>query len=359
MSEVDYRLLIIGGGTGGHIFPGITIAHYLMNRHWKILWIGSTDRMESIIVPEHNINIKIMKMNFLNKKGCRYYLPILLQLANTITKSFNIIQKWKPDVVLGLGGYISAPGILAAWLYSVPIVIYEQNRIAGLTNRWLSKISNYVLQAFPGNLTHALVVGNPIRQEILIIPEPEVRFVGRKNYPLRVLVMGGSQGSEIINNVIPQVAMILGNKITLWHQVGTCFFNKTLKLYQDTCNNSQYRLTEFIYDIAEAYSWADIVICRSGALTVTEIAAVGLPAIFVPYPHKDKHQYWNAVCMESIGSAKIMEQSSFTPSRVADLLLTFDRKKLLRMASLGKSISIINATEKISSLLASIACSNK
>ncbi|WWO96591.1 MAG: undecaprenyldiphospho-muramoylpentapeptide beta-N-acetylglucosaminyltransferase [Candidatus Dasytiphilus stammeri] len=359
MNEFSSRLLIIGGGTGGHIFPGIAIAHYLMKKQWKILWLGSSDRMESTLVPQHNIDIEIINMNLIRKKGLKYYLPGLVQLGGNLIKSLNIIKTWKPDVVLGMGGYISGAGIVAAWLYDIPIVIHEQNRIAGLTNRWLAKISRYVLQGLPGDLNNALVVGNPLRNEIRNIVSPEVRFLGRENLPLRVLVMGGSQGSQILNNIIPQVAMILGSKITVWHQVGSWFLTKTMiKSYQEKYETS-YRISEFISDIAEAYSWADIVICRSGALTVSEISAVGLPAIFVPFPHKDQHQYWNAVLLEDIGAAKIIKQSYFTASRVAALLESFDRRQLLRMALLGRSIGIMNATEKIADIIERAALSDK
>lgn len=218
------------------------------------------------------------------------------------------MKAYKPDAVLGMGGYVSGPGGLAAWLCGVPVVLHEQNGIAGLTNRWLSKIAKRVLQAFPGAFPNAPVVGNPVREDVLALPAPQQRLAGRMG-PIRVLVVGGSQGARILNQTMPKVAEQLGGRITLWHQVGKGALPTVLADYEKV-GQTQHKVTEFIDDMAAAYDWADIVVCRSGALTVSEIAAAGLPALFVPFMHKDRQQYWNALPLEKAGAAKSLNNHS-------------------------------------------------
>ncbi|WWO98124.1 MAG: undecaprenyldiphospho-muramoylpentapeptide beta-N-acetylglucosaminyltransferase [Candidatus Dasytiphilus stammeri] len=344
------RLIVIAGGTGGHIFPGIAIVQYLISQGWKILWLGTSDRLEATLVPQHGIEIEFIRIQGLRGKGIKPFFTLFPKFISAICKAYQIIRLWHPNVVLGMGGYVSAPGCLAAWIYGIPIVIHEQNGIAGLTNRWITKIAKITLQAFPGTLKNAVLVGNPIRNKLRRLPPPEMRWSCRKDLPLRILVLGGSQGSQILNFTIPQVAILMGNKITIWHQVGKQSLNTVMKYYQQVYH-TKYRLNEFIEDIALAYAWADIVICRSGAMTVSEIAVVGLPAIFVPFKHNDKQQYWNALPLERIGAAKILEQSKFTAPLVAEILEKLDRSTLLKMAVLARSLAIRDATERIAAII--------
>ncbi|WWP00873.1 MAG: undecaprenyldiphospho-muramoylpentapeptide beta-N-acetylglucosaminyltransferase [Candidatus Dasytiphilus stammeri] len=344
------RLIVMAGGTGGHIFPGIAIAQYLMSHGWKILWLGTADRLEATLVPQHGIEIEFIRIQGLRGKGIKAFLTLCPKFISAVRKACKIIKLWHPNVVLGMGGYVSGPGCLAAWIYGIPIIIHEQNGIAGLTNRWIAKIAKITLQAFPGTFKNAVVVGNPIRDKLRTLPPPEVRFSCRQTLPLRILVLGGSQGSQILNFTIPQLAIIMGNKITIWHQVGKQALNIVMKYYQQVYH-TKYRLNEFIEDIALAYSWADIVICRSGAMTVSEIAVVGLPAIFVPFKHNDRQQYWNALPFEKIGAAKILEQSKFTAQMVAEILKKLDRSTLLSMAVSARSLAISDATERIAAMI--------
>ncbi|WWP01385.1 MAG: undecaprenyldiphospho-muramoylpentapeptide beta-N-acetylglucosaminyltransferase [Candidatus Dasytiphilus stammeri] len=344
------RLIVMAGGTGGHIFPGITIAQYLMNQGWKILWLGTPDRLEATLVPQHGIEIEFIRIQGLRGKGIKGFLNSCPKFISAVRKASQIIKLWHPNVVLGMGGYVSGPGCLAAWRYGIPIVIHEQNSIAGLTNRWIAKIAKITLQAFPGTFKNAVLVGNPIRHKLHTLPSPEVRFVCRKQFPLRILVLGGSQGSHILNFTIPKLAIIMGSKIIIWHQVGKQAFDTVMKYYQPVYH-TKYRLNEFIEDIALAYTWADIVICRSGAMTVSEIAVVGLPAIFVPFKHNDRQQYWNALPLERIGAAKILEQSKFTAPLVAEILEKLDRVTLLNMAVSARSLAIRDATERIAAII--------
>ncbi|VDZ74977.1 UDP-N-acetylglucosamine--N-acetylmuramyl-(penta pe ptide pyrophosphoryl-undecaprenol N-acetylglucosamine transferase [Atlantibacter hermannii] len=221
----------------------------------------------------------------------------------------------------------------------------SKNGIAGLTNKWLAKIARKVMQAFPGAFPNADVVGNPVRTDVLALPEPELRLAGRSG-PVRVLVVGGSQGARILNQTMPQVAGRLGERITLWHQCGKGALNEVQQAYAEA-GQPQHKVTEFIDDMAAAYSWADVVVCRSGALTVSEIAAAGLPAIFVPFQHKDRQQYWNALPLEKAGAAKIFEQPQFTVDAVSETLAGWDRATLLAMAKRARGAAIVDATERV------------
>ncbi|MEQ4544011.1 MAG: undecaprenyldiphospho-muramoylpentapeptide beta-N-acetylglucosaminyltransferase, partial [Pantoea agglomerans] len=309
------RLMVMAGGTGGHVFPGLAVAHHLMEQGWQVRWLGTADRMEADLVPKHGIDIDFIRISGLRGKGMKALLLAPLRIFNAWRQARRIMKAWQPDVVLGMGGYVSGPGGLAAWSCGIPVVLHEQNGIAGLTNKWLAKIATKVLQAFPGAFPAADVVGNPVRTDVLALPLPAQRLANRHG-PIRVLVIGGSQGARILNQTLPQVAALVGDEITLWHQTGKGSLPETEKAYQQV-GQTQHKVTEFIDDMAAAYAWADAVVCRSGALTVSEVAAAGLPAIFVPFQHKDRQQYWNALPLEKAGAARIFEQPQFTAEAVA------------------------------------------
>lgn len=345
MSVSTRRLMIMAGGTGGHVFPGLAVARYLLAQGWQVRWLGTADRMEADLVPKHGIEIDFIQISGLRGKGLRAQLLAPLHIYRAVRQAKKIIRDYQPDVVLGMGGYVSGPGGLAAWLCAVPLVLHEQNGIAGLTNRILAKIAKKVLQAFPSAFLHADVVGNPLRSDLLVLPPPTQRLATRAG-AIRVLVMGGSQGARILNQVLPGVAAQFGEQITIWHQVGKGALTEVQQAYQQY-NQQQHKITEFIDDMAAAYLWADVVVCRSGALTVSEIAAVGLPAIFVPFQHKDRQQYWNALPLEEAGAGTIIEQSQFTVSAVSSLLASWDRATLVAMAEKARAIAIPDATERV------------
>ncbi|NRN27273.1 undecaprenyldiphospho-muramoylpentapeptide beta-N-acetylglucosaminyltransferase [Photorhabdus heterorhabditis] len=349
MSGKTRRLMVMAGGTGGHVFPGLAVAHHLKNQGWEVRWLGTADRMEADLVPKYGIEIEFVQISGLRGKGIKALLTAPARIFKAIRQAKAIMRRYQPDVVLGMGGYVSGPGGIAAWMCGIPVVLHEQNGIAGLTNRWLAKIATTVLQAFPGAFPKAPIVGNPVREDVLTLPTPEQRLAGREG-PVRVLVIGGSQGARILNQIMPEVAARMGDKITLWHQTG----KGVKESVQDAYNNSvkcEHKVTEFIDDIAQAYAWADVVVCRSGALTVSEVAAAGLPGIFVPFQHKDRQQYWNALPLERAGAAKILEQPQLTVDAVVELLTQWQRPQLLEMAKKARSAAITDATEQVSAAL--------
>ncbi|WP_324029059.1 undecaprenyldiphospho-muramoylpentapeptide beta-N-acetylglucosaminyltransferase [Pantoea sp. JZ2] len=347
------RLMVMAGGTGGHVFPGLAVAHHLEAQGWQVRWLGTADRMEADLVPKHGIDIDFIRISGLRGKGSKALLLAPVRIFNAWRQARKIIKAWKPDVVLGMGGYVSGPGGLAAWSCGVPVVLHEQNGIAGLTNKWLAKIATKVMQAFPGAFPHAEVVGNPVRTDVLALPSPAQRLAGRSG-PIRILVIGGSQGARILNQTLPQIAARLGETITLWHQTGKGALQEVQQAYHQA-GQPQHKVTEFIDDMAAAYAWADVVICRSGALTVSEIAAAGLPAIFVPFQHKDRQQYWNALPLEGAGAAKIFEQPQFTAEAVAETLRHWDRPTLLAMAEKAHAVAVPDATERVAQEVARAA----
>ncbi|WP_274850480.1 undecaprenyldiphospho-muramoylpentapeptide beta-N-acetylglucosaminyltransferase [Serratia marcescens] len=353
MSGKPKRLMVMAGGTGGHVFPGLAVAHHLMAQGWQVRWLGTADRMEADLVPKHGIEIDFIRISGLRGKGLKAQLTAPLRIWQAVRQAKAIMRSYQPDVVLGMGGYVSGPGGLAAWQCGIPVVLHEQNGIAGLTNRWLARIAAKVMQAFPGAFPNAEVVGNPVRTDVLALPLPAERLQGREG-PIRVLVIGGSQGARVLNQTVPEVAARLGDRITLWHQVGKGALETVLRDYERV-GQTQHKVTEFIDDMAAAYAWADVVVCRSGALTVSEIAAAGLPAIFVPFMHKDRQQYWNARPLEEAGAAKIIEQPQFNADVVAELLASWDRKTLLAMAEKAHAVAIPDATERVAAELVRLA----
>lgn len=346
----DKRVLVMAGGTGGHVFPGLAVARELQTQGFQVRWLGTADRMEAELVPTQGIAIDFIKIQGIKGKGLLALLLAPWRIFTAWQQARRIIKAWSPNVVLGMGGYVSGPGGLAAWSCGIPVVLHEQNAVAGLTNKWLAKIASKVLQAFAGALPDAEVVGNPVRSELLTLAEPQVRLAGRSG-PIRVLVIGGSQGARILNQILPKVAEIMGESIEIRHQAGKDASDQVSTAYQ-TCGIATAQVSDFIQDVANAYAWADVVVCRSGALTVSEIAAVGLAAIFVPFQHKDRQQYLNALPLENLGAAKIIEQHKFTAERVAAILQAWDRPKLLSMAKQAKTLGIVDATPKVAQAVA-------
>lgn len=347
------KLLIMAGGTGGHVFPALAVAQCLIKQGWQVQWLGTADRMEAMLVPKHGININFIEISGLRGKGIFALLCAPFRISKAVFQARKIMKSYRPNVVLGMGGYVSGPGGIAAKLCGVPIVLHEQNGVAGLTNKWLAKIATRVLQAFPSAFNNVEVVGNPVREDILQLPAPEVRFADRP-VPLRILIMGGSQGAKILNNIVPLAIKKLSYAVDVWHQAGKGMDSDVLALYEGVSQGS-VKVTEFIDNVAEAYGWADVIICRSGALTVSEISVVGVGAIFVPFMHKDKQQYWNAKELADAGAAKIIEQPDFNVETLVDLLSPLNRNQLLEMAIKAKQTLTINSAKRVADVIKSVA----
>lgn len=347
------KLLVMAGGTGGHVFPAIAVARELQQQGWEIRWLGTKDRMEAELVPKHGIAIEFIDISGIKGKRGLSLLKMPIEIMKAIFQARKIINDYQPDAVLGMGGYVSGPGGVAAKLCGVPLVLHEQNAVAGLTNKWLSKIANKTLQAFPTAFENAEVVGNPVRQDLFELAPPAARFAERHS-PLNILVMGGSQGAMVINQTVPAVAKQLGNQVFVSHQVGKGKRQGVEEIYLSANNGV---VSEFIDDMQAAYAWADLVICRSGALTVSEVAAAGLPAIFVPFQHKDRQQLLNAEFLAKDGAAIIIEQPDFTPETLLNTLqpLLADRQRLTQMAQLAHQKASPFAARRVAEVIVDVA----
>lgn len=344
------KLLVMAGGTGGHVFPAIAVVQKLQQRGWEICWLGTKDRMEAQLVPKYGIPIRFIQISGLRGKGLKALLGAPFTILRAVWQARKIIQEYQPDAVLGMGGYVSGPGGIAAKLCGVPIVLHEQNAVAGLTNSWLAKIATRVLQAFPNAFPCAEVVGNPVREALFETLPPEQRFAQHKE-KLHILIVGGSQGARVLNLTVPEAIAKLNKSLEIRHQAGKGSAEQVQALYAG--KGIVANVTEFIDDMAQAYAWADVVICRSGALTVCELAAVGTPAIFVPFQHKDRQQYLNAKYLADANAAKIIEQIDLTPERLCAILqpLLEEPKQLLTMALNARKMARPLAAQRVAEVI--------
>ncbi len=348
-------VLIMAGGTGGHVFPALVVAEALRNLDRQVVWLGTPKGIENRLVPEAGIPLERIRIAGLRRKGLLSWLLAPLKLLVAEWDALRVVRRCRPGVVLGMGGFAAGPGGVAAWLLRRPLVIHEQNAAAGLTNRLLAGLAREVLQAFPGSFSaaaRARTVGNPVRSEILAVENPGERFGARDslNSGLRVLVLGGSQGALALNKAVPAAAALIGAdaQLDIWHQTGEATHADALHAYEQA--NVQARVDPFIADMAAAYAWADMVVCRSGALTVSELAAAGVGAVLVPYPGSvDDHQTLNARFLADAGAAVLIQQSELTPRRLAEELLTSasDRQLLLERASRARELAPHDAADKV------------
>lgn len=359
-------LLVMAGGTGGHIFPGLAVAEKLKNEGWNIHWLGTAERMEADIVPQHGFKISFISISGLRNKSIVTRLALPFKLINALWQALTVIRKIKPDAVIGMGGYASAPGGLAAWFMNKPLVVHEQNAAAGLTNRLLAKIATKVCCAFPNAFQSdiaAQVVGNPLRASIVdnTISTKHNDDVIKESR--NVLVVGGSLGAQVLNQVAPSgFAKLVENcnedksdlPFKIWHQTGKGKHQEVIKEYsQQALDNEQFKVTDFIDDIASAYQWADVVLCRAGALTVSELAMAAKPAIFVPLPHAvDDHQTKNAQYLVSRGGAVLIKQSDLTSELLARQLkeLFKEPQTLKQMAKSAFEAADEDATKKVADI---------
>ena len=329
-------ILIMAGGTGGHIFPGLAVAAEMRAAGWDVVWMGGRGGMEERLVPKHGYRAAWIRAKAARGKGIVQKLLLPGNLLYSFWESARHIRRIKPNVVLGLGGYVAFPGGMMASLLNKPLALHEQNAIAGLTNQVLSRISDKVMQAFPETLKGAEWTGNPVRADIASLDLPEKRFKDRTG-PLRVLVVGGSLGAQALNDVLPKAIAILAEKPRVVHQAGEKHLETLRGNY--AAAGVQGELVAFIDDMASRYAEADLVICRAGAVTVSELAAGGLASVLVPFPHAvDDHQTANARFLADRGAAILIQQRDLTAEKLASLIASLDRPKLLDMARKARSL---------------------
>ena len=334
----------MAGGTGGHIFPALAVADQLRDNGWKVVWLGSKAGMESKLVPQYGFEIVWVRFSGLRGKGLLRTLLLPLNLLIAFWQSVRAIFQVRPDVVLGMGGYISFPGGMMAAALARPLVLHEQNSVAGLANKVLARVADRVLVAFPNSLKNAEWTGNPVRRDIAQLPVPDERFRSRSG-KLNLLIVGGSLGAQALNEAVPRALALIpaARRPQVTHQAG----EKHLAMLEEEYRRADVSATiqAFIRNMAEAYEIADLVICRAGALTVSELAAAGIASVLVPFPSAvDDHQTFNARYLSDQSAAILLPQADLTPRRLADLLLGFTREKLLDMANRARALGKPDAT---------------
>lgn len=354
----DAAVLIMAGGTGGHVFPALALARELRARSWQVLWLGTRRGLEAQLVPAEQIPIEWLSVSGLRGKGVWSWLKSPLLLLRALLQALAVIRRRRPAVVVGLGGFAAGPGGIAAWLLRRPLVIHEQNAIAGFTNRCLAHLARRVLAAFPASFAPGIkaeVVGNPVRREIVALAPPAQRFALRSG-PIRLLVVGGSQGAAHLNAVVPFALASCALQIDVRHQTGAKGLEAAQRHYKEAGCTGQ--LQAFIEDIAAAYGWADLVICRAGALTVSELAAAGVASILVPFPAAtDDHQTRNAAVLVDAGAAVMIPQHALTAERLVGELrrLCAGRGKLLAMAERARQLAKPNAASDLADVCVAVA----
>ena len=339
--------LIMAGGTGGHIFPGLAVAEELRARGWRVHWLGAPGSMESRIVPQHGFPLELIDFSGVRGKGLATLALLPLRLLRAFWQALQVVRRVQPDVVVGLGGYITFPGGMMGVLCGKPLVLHEQNSVAGMANKVLAGVADRVFTAFPDVLKKAQWVGNPLRSAFTRQAAPSERFAGRTG-PLRLLVAGGSLGAQALNDIVPRALALIpaADRPLVTHQSGATQIDALRANYQAA--GVQAELTPFIDDTASAFAAADIIVCRAGASTVTEIAAVGAAAIFVPFPFAvDNHQTTNARFLVNAGGGWLVQQSDLTPEGLAKMLLNSERTALVDIAEKAKNMQKINATREV------------
>ena len=344
-------LMIMAGGTGGHIFPALSVAEYVRAQGWNVVWLGSRAGMEARLVPPKGYTMAWIRFSGVRGRGLLAVASLPLNLLIAFWQSARAIFAHRPDVVLGMGGYVAFPGGMMASFLNRPLVLHEQNSIAGLTNKVLSTVADKVLVAFPrafGERSKVEWTGNPVRAEIAAVPVPETRDSGRAG-PLRVLVLGGSQGAAALNEIVPKAIELMpeARRPLVTHQTGATHF-ETVRANYERAGVGADLWPFFVEDMAERYAEADLLVCRAGASTIAELAAAGVPALLVPFPYAvDDHQTTNARFLSERGGAVLIPQSELTPEKLAGLLATLDREKLLAMARAARAAGKPDATRTV------------
>ena len=350
------RVTIMAGGTGGHVFPALAVARELAARGCQISWLGTPDSFESRVVPVHGFDLDTVAAYRLRGQGIRDRLLAPLRLVHAMAQAWRVLRRRRPQVVLGMGGFVTGPGGLVSRLLRIPLVVHEQNAIPGLTNRWLAKVATRVLEAFPGSFSGvgAQATGNPVRAEITALPTPQPVAEG----PLHLVIIGGSLGAQALNETVPAALALLdaAQRPFVRHQAGRGKAEETEAAYR--VHRVAAEVSEFIDDMAAAYAWADVAICRAGALTVSELMAAGLPAILVPFPFAvDDHQTANARFLTEAGAGRLIQQRDMTPQTLADLLrpMIADRDALHAMATNAYRLAQRDATQRVADVCMEVA----
>ncbi|HZH06782.1 MAG TPA: undecaprenyldiphospho-muramoylpentapeptide beta-N-acetylglucosaminyltransferase [Lautropia sp.] len=347
--------MIMAGGTGGHIFPGLAVAELMRQRNWRVVWLGNPSGMEARLVPQRGIEMKAVNFGGLRGKGLTTMFFLPLNLLRAFWQSLRAVRQADPAVVLGMGGYITFPGGMMAVLLGRPLVLHEQNSVAGLANKVLARISDRILVAFPATLPNSRWSGNPVAAAIAAVAPPEQRYPGRTG-PLRVLVVGGSLGARVFNQVLPQALgrMPPSLRPVIVHQSGRTHIEELRANYAAAAVDAE--AVDFIDDMAAAYAEADLVIARAGAMTVSEIACVGVASVLVPFPHAvDDHQTGNARFLSSSEAAFLIPQERFTAESLADLLSGLNRETLASMAAKARAHGKPDAAETVADACESLA----
>jgi len=348
-------VMIMAGGTGGHIFPGLAVARALREQGYRIAWLGTKAGLEARLIPDAGIPLHTVAVRGLRGKSLVSLTSGLARLAWSIVQAIVILMRERPAVVIGMGGYVAAPGGLAAFLTRSPLFIHEQNAVAGSTNRFLRRFASRVFTAFDGAFvgsTEAEWIGNPVRSDIAAVGDQRNPYAPER--ALRVLVLGGSQGALAINRLLPDVLVEMDKKGTsagleVWHQVGKAHLDKVTQEYASR-GFSETRVSAFIEDMAAAYAWADVVIARAGALTCSEVTAAACPAVLIPLPNAiDDHQRKNAAFLADVGAAIVLEQADTSASQLAELCIAFTQapERLSNMMEAARSIAKLEATQRI------------
>ncbi|HKY01232.1 MAG TPA: undecaprenyldiphospho-muramoylpentapeptide beta-N-acetylglucosaminyltransferase [Burkholderiales bacterium] len=348
-------VLIMAGGTGGHVMPALAVAKELSAQGWRIVWLGVPGSMEAELVPKHGYEMTYVRFSGLRGKGLLTKLLLPLKLLIAFSQCVGIMRRVKPNVVLGMGGYVTFPGGMMAVLFGKPLVVHEQNSIAGLSNRVLAMVADKVLVAFPSALPKSEFVGNPVRADILGVEPPATRFKDRTG-PMRLLVVGGSLGAQYLNEVLPQALALLTDdqRPQVLHQSGTRHIEELKAYYANAGIKAE--AVPFIDDMARAYADADWVLCRAGAMTIAELSAVGVASVLVPFPHAvDDHQTSNARYLADLGAAQVIQQQDLGPALLAAILTGFTREKLLAMAEKARGLAKPDATRAVANACIALA----
>ena len=355
----QYTLMVMAGGTGGHVYPAIAVADALQAQGWKIVWLATDGGMENRLIGNKPYAKAMMTMQGVRGKGLLGWLTLPVKLARAFAQARTAIKQHQPDVVLGMGGFAAFPGGVMAKLAGVSLVIHEQNSVAGLTNKSLAKIANRVLTGFPRALgSKGEMVGNPVREDITTLPVPEARFAEHQGV-LRILVVGGSLGAAALNTQLPKAFALLPENARpqIIHQAGEKHIEALKQAYAEAGVAADCRA--FIQDMAQVYAWADLVICRAGALTIAELANVGAASILVPFPFAvDDHQTTNAAYLQQAGAALLIQQRDLDVAELANTLKTLDRITCLAMAQKARALARPNATRQVADICQQLAAAN-
>jgi UDP-N-acetylglucosamine--N-acetylmuramyl-(pentapeptide) pyrophosphoryl-undecaprenol N-acetylglucosamine transferase len=348
-------IMIMAGGTGGHVYPAMAVADYLKAQGWNIVWLCTEGGMENKLIEDKNYSKAMMTMRGVRGKGLLGWILLPMKLAIAFKQSFAAIRQYRPAVVLGMGGFAAFPGGLMAKLLGKPLVIHEQNSIAGLTNKVLAIFATRVLAAFPAAFgDKATLVGNPVRQDITQLPTPEHRY-NQRTGRLNLLVVGGSLGAAALNDVLPKaLANLPKDTFNVVHQAGEKHIAALQANYQRA--GVQAETKAFINNMSEMYAWADVVICRAGALTIAELACVGVASVLVPFPHAvDDHQTYNARYLSDAGAAKLIQQTEFNVQKATEILSSLTREDCLAMAIKGRALAKPEATSSVAKICMEVA----